>query len=539
MPTAYSYIRISRAQQARGDGIRRQMAEAKEWAAANGMVIDQSLRDIGVSAFRGKNKVEGPLAAFLELVKDGEIERGSYLLIESLDRLSREAVIDALPDFIKIMQAGIFIVTLIDKKVFSADALRKDWTPLIVSLAQMARAHEESVTKLHRTTKAWDQKRLNADKKVMTARVPGWLQVVNGKIIENTHRANVVRDIFRWTLEGDGRRIIVARLNEELKEKSFKNDRPDWHLSYVAKLLRNRSVMGEFQPYKLDERGIRQPYGSPIAGYYPVTISEADFLRAGRTLDDRRNAPGRRGEGIPNLFIGLAKCDHCGSSMGLENKGAPPKGARYFVCSNARRRAGCNNSRRWRLDRVEEAVLARLWHADLERVLPKVVSSTVDLEREKLVNRIETDKLASTRIMKLVEEGYEMMEQRFRDLAASIKASEGELATLRKNKVLDAVTPPIQARIGLILEIRKAMAISEGEERARLRRKISDMLRLNLDRIRFEPERVITRYKDARAKHHPIRVPAPGRPLPPLEIVAIDETADRYREAPYDLYDNQ
>lgn len=523
MPLAYSYIRISRAEQARGDGIRRQLAAAQKWADAHGLVIDKSLRDIGVSAFRGKNKEEGALAAFLHLVKEGQIERGSYLLVESVDRLSREAVIDALPDFVAVLKAGIFIVTLIDGKVFSAAELRKDWTPLIVSLALMARAHEESATKLYRTTKSWDEKRKRAGSEIMTSRVPAWLEVRAGKIREKDKRGDIVRDIFKWTLEGDGRRTIVARLNDRLKVPSFKHGRPDWHSSYIAKLLRNRAVIGEFQPFKLDERGIRRPFGLPVPNYYPVTVPEADFLRVGRALDDRRKAPGRRGEGIPNLFTGLAKCASCGSSMGLENKGPPPKGARYFVCSNARRRAGCENFKRWRLETVEDAVMSRLWHADLERVLPKAPDAPANDIEETLTNRIEADKLASKRILKLVEQGHQMAVDRFIELSAAIEEAQRELTNFRRQSLLERSEPPIKSRIALLLELRRNMAVAEGEARTKLRRQIADMLRLNLESVRFADNRVVTRYKDARAKFGLRRVPAPGKPLSPLEIVAIDE----------------
>src|SRR5262245_6006274 len=92
---AYRYIRISSKRQERGDGIRRQEEYAPQLCAAKGWLLDDALvlRDIG-SAFRGGNADVGMLAQFLEAVKGGLVSRGSVLIIESLDRLSRDDVDD-------------------------------------------------------------------------------------------------------------------------------------------------------------------------------------------------------------------------------------------------------------------------------------------------------------------------------------------------------------------------------------------------------------------------------------------------------------
>lgn len=76
MPKVYSYIRFSRPEQLRGDSLRRQREKAEEWATKRGLVIDESIHDLGVSAFRSANHTEGALGAFLKLVEQGRIERG-------------------------------------------------------------------------------------------------------------------------------------------------------------------------------------------------------------------------------------------------------------------------------------------------------------------------------------------------------------------------------------------------------------------------------------------------------------------------------
>src|SRR5262245_51402531 len=117
MPVAYSYLRFSSPEQARGDSVRRQTEATAAWCKRNGVTLDQSLslRDEGVSAFKGKHR-ENPdvhgLAAFLTAVKSGRVPDGSYLIVENLDRLSREDVDAALELLLSLTRNGIRVVQL-------------------------------------------------------------------------------------------------------------------------------------------------------------------------------------------------------------------------------------------------------------------------------------------------------------------------------------------------------------------------------------------------------------------------------------------
>jgi DNA invertase Pin-like site-specific DNA recombinase len=103
---------MSTHKQLSGDSLRRQLEKSRAFATEHGLVLDESLSDIGVSAWKGKNARSGALGMFLQMVENGVIAEGSYLLIESLDRLSREAVPDALTLFMAIINSGIVIATL-------------------------------------------------------------------------------------------------------------------------------------------------------------------------------------------------------------------------------------------------------------------------------------------------------------------------------------------------------------------------------------------------------------------------------------------
>src|SRR5262245_3692561 len=114
---AFSYTRFSSAAQADGDSVRRQTALRDDWLKRNPKVrLDTSLSlvDSGVSGFRGKHRSDkrNALAQFLDLVKRGRIPSGSWLIVESVDRLSREHPEEAVPFMYDLIRAGVRIVTL-------------------------------------------------------------------------------------------------------------------------------------------------------------------------------------------------------------------------------------------------------------------------------------------------------------------------------------------------------------------------------------------------------------------------------------------
>jgi DNA invertase Pin-like site-specific DNA recombinase len=179
-PRVYSYARWSTPEQAKGDSSRRQADAADRWAARNGYELDLSLNitDNGVSAFRGSNALDGGLSRFLEACRRGLIEEGSFLLVESLDRISRMVPRKAQRLIDDIVDNGVTIVTLSDDQHYTAERLDTDPTALLIALMVSWRAHEESKTKGRRVAEAWQAKRerVRADPtERLTSRGPSWL----------------------------------------------------------------------------------------------------------------------------------------------------------------------------------------------------------------------------------------------------------------------------------------------------------------------------------------------------------------------------
>jgi DNA invertase Pin-like site-specific DNA recombinase len=387
-PRAYSYLRMSTDLQLKGDSKRRQLDASKAYAEEHGLELAddahlrdiglsvRKLEDIGVSAYKGANVRDGALGQFLAAVKAGSVEPGSYLLVESLDRLSREEILRAHTLFLGIVQSGINLVTLVDNRVYTAKTTHL--VDMITSLVIMERAHEESKTKSMRVGAAWKQKRKKATEgQPMTAVCPAWLRLSPDRrsyeIVPD--RVEIVRQIFADSAGGLGTYAVATRLNRA-GVPAFGGDN-GWHRSYVAKILRNRAVLGEFQPH-LKADGGRIPDGDPLPGYFPAIISEELFFQAQHSRSQRKNeGRGRKGLGYTNLFTGLARCAYCRSTVVFENKGSAKRGT-YLVCGNAVRGRGCEATR-WRYQEFEASFLAFVQELDLE----SIINANEDAEKRK------------------------------------------------------------------------------------------------------------------------------------------------------------
>lgn len=372
MQKAYSYIRFSSSRQADGDSIRRQTELARVYAEKYQLDLkDTSITDFGVSAFRGSNSTEGALGAFLRLVDEGKIDSDCYLLVESFDRLSRQAVEDALSLLLQVVNRGITLVTLADQYVYKRGEL--DAAKLLLSIALMSRANEESEMKSQRTSAAWNKARLDALSgiKVKNSRLPDWLQwnsdMTDFVVMPSTKK--LVSKIFELSANGLGIESIAKKLNDD-GFRTFKQQK-EWRSSGLSKLLRNRALIGEFQFYQRGENGKREPIGEPIPNYYPELVPNSLFLQVQQGMDLRnKRGSGNRAGQFTNLFTGLIRCGECGSAVVTSSQTAKtPQG--YLKCTMR-----CESKARMNYKYTEPQVLSAL--GSLQAVIDKYRSPITD-----------------------------------------------------------------------------------------------------------------------------------------------------------------
>jgi DNA invertase Pin-like site-specific DNA recombinase len=351
-PRAYSYIRFSTPEQAKGHSLERQTEAARAWAAANNVVLDDELtfQDKGVSGFTGANFETGELGVFLERVKDGTIPRGSWLLVENLDRISRQVARKAVRTIEDIVEAGVTVVDLSDGgREYSAETLDKDPMLFMMMVVRFIRSNEESATKGVRVAKAHAarrQKFASQEKltKPYTLRLPAWIRwnadAASYELIED--RVAVLRWMFEAADDGIGVHSIAAQLNETKVDTWGAGGwkAAYWHRSYIRKILTNKATIGIFVPHRVVKvEGKRTKQRIPeqaIEHRFPAAIDRELFERVNARLSTTE-ARGKNAKApVRSIFAGMMKCRYCDGTVTRVNKGDHV----YLVCAAAHAKAG-------------------------------------------------------------------------------------------------------------------------------------------------------------------------------------------------------
>ena len=371
MRKAYSYIRFSSAAQAFGNSYHKQRSECIAYCLKHGLtLVDESeytFFDKGVSAFNGANVDDNSeLSRFLNLVKEGDIEPGSTLIIESLDRLSRQHLREALPRFMDILNSGVNIVSLFGERLYTSDY---DQLDLFQSIMEMSRSHNESLIKSQRVGAAWRNKQEQAREtgKVLGKTKPAWLDIVNGTYVVN-ERASVVEKIFSLTLAGYGKPTVARLLNEE-GIPSFKGK--SWGASSVQQILNTQTVLGTYQPMSK-----RQPVGEPIQNYYPSVIDAETYAAAKQAVQDRFTSRTGRQTQRFHVWQHLAKCALCRGPIHIYTKGSENGSMRCYNAKKGICKAGSVKLKP--SEEVFKEILAKLGNRSL------IQASSAKLERDRL-----------------------------------------------------------------------------------------------------------------------------------------------------------
>jgi DNA invertase Pin-like site-specific DNA recombinase len=388
---AYSYTRFSTPEQAKGDSTARQALAARRWAEQHGVELDTELtfRDEGVSAFDGDNVERGALGAFLRAVQNGDVPRGSWLLVESLDRLSRQKPLRAATFMATIIALGVTVVDLFDGgREYNTEALDSDSTLLLTMIIRFIRANEESALKSSRVAAGHHRAReLFASSqqltKAYTRQLPGWLRWNDDtKQIEAIpERAKTVRKMFQLADKGWGQHRIAGWLNENAGEPWGRGKRKGerWHRSYVRKVLTNRAVVGTFIPHivqrdPVTRKRVRKPLDA-IHHRFPAIVDRELFERVSSRIGTTAPRGRHTRAEVRSIFSGVLKCRHCGGTVTRISKGEYV----YLVCSAANSSARTCHYEAFPYTEFEQAFIASISRAIEEA--PRG-NDTTELERQ-------------------------------------------------------------------------------------------------------------------------------------------------------------
>lgn len=416
MPIAYSYKRFSSDAQEGNDSIRRQTAAAAKYIEDHpelDLVLDTtlSLTDAGVSAYKGKNFQQGALGVFMDAVRDGLIPSGSWLLLESLDRFTRQAVNVAAGELLSLINRGIVVVTLHNQTVYREEQFQgtDGLVNLLGALIAMQGHHSEQVTKGKRVAAAWknNYSKAAAGGHVVTKIAPFWLEVNSERTGFNVleDKANIVREIYQRRATGEGNTKIANDLTARGIPTSKGRGAGMWHPSAVAKLLASDTPAGV----------LVNKHGERFEGYYPAIVSPALYQQV-RAL--RQQAPVQGKAPSSHILTGLIKHE-CGTTMRRINKGARSSGVKMQCpkCLNALPFVEAVNL-------VQQALFSAQW----EESTTKAGAETLQIERDiaGLEEEVETAYLHWRRLKTL--ESKTMYERVTRDLTEgrdALKALKG------------------------------------------------------------------------------------------------------------------
>ena len=513
---AYSYIRFSSAPQEFGDSIRRQTEKRDDFIKNCGLDLELDttldMTDKGLSAFDGSNVEKGALGAFIKAVEIGKVKRGSYLLVENLDRLSRESLEKSMFLLLGILEHGIYLVTLSDKKIINPG--KKELTDILPIMIELERAYKESERKSELIKAAWNNKREMIHEKKLTKWSPKWLTLSDDRTeyLVNEERAEIVKRIFEWSVSGLGTHLIIKRLEEngvkpwdmgEIKRK--KRLAKQWHSGIIQRFLTDRTVLGE---YKLRKENPEDGH-EVIEDYFPRIIEDELFYRAQEARSSRsvyKKGGGRKGVALSNLFSKLARCGYsldenkggyrCAGSdapMVYINKGKnnPNK---YLQCGRIKNgNTGCDNGRKmWVYATFEKSFLTHIKDIDASMLIGKSDNSRdhiTDIERnltteEGRLRNIENQINSIKDGMKnhnplpdfMIEEGHAREKEKkhclksIEELRSEVKSAEYDYNNSDKE-------------IEKLSELIGVMEGVEGQELFDLRLQLSELLKKFIDRI--------------------------------------------------------
>jgi|GEM_PF-1541789 len=487
---AIAYIRWSTEDQKRGDSERRQLGLARQVCEQRGYNLAEVIIESGRSAYHGKNRVEGGKLNDIEKrAARGELV-GKVLIVELLDRLSRQHPYEGTGLLMSLTKCGITVVEAAGGSTWTQQSINDRWQDLLTVFIKAGIAYEASHDKAKRVASAWRKTQeigrtkesdfVDADKRIC----PPWMKVVDGQRVIIEARAAVVRRIYQMCIDGMGLRSIAIELNKDKANTRW--TRGEWTQSYISLLLRGRKALGEYLPKSVNERGRRMPCGEwrPM---YDAIITQEIWLRAQASLDSRNNCTGGPHRmAMVNVLQGFVYCAHhndgqrCGAKLTTRSADGRRSNKRRLVCSSYHRGGGCTCGTTYDYDSLFNGVLDNVLHLALPAPMESNAgeSSVAVAQAELARKRARMDQLAD----KLIEQDDPVMQRAYDRFKQQIDEDAADLKRLQAIVQQDVAKRPSEELIQEIAALRAALPTDEEA-----RRRTNTALREMIDGIFLNP----------------------------------------------------
>lgn len=399
-PQVYSYRRFSSPLQEKGTSLVRQSKLIKEVAEKFNLEVNDSLvmTDRGLSAFHAEHKSRGELGLFLSAIKEGLVKPGSVLIVESLDRLSREDAMTASSDLNNLINHGITIHTAMDGRTYSSETMANDPMNILWATIVMIKANEESMKKFERSVGFIQEQVSNFYENGLgdvAGAIPFWIKrkarenvkIKTGfEFNENEETIRLIVDMY--LNQGRGLRPISRYLYEKRIKSPKGHD--VWGVSTLSSVLENEALCGrKVFKLKVKKKYIDEYDNFELKDYYPAIMSEDDFDKM--QAIKKRKAGGGKGDksnrgGLVYLLTDYGKksvCAKCGSGIGSQPQQQKNRIRRRLHCYKHKETSNCCKS--IIQDYLEDAFLVSVSrHIDYSLINKDIDATNVVLIEERL-----------------------------------------------------------------------------------------------------------------------------------------------------------
>ncbi len=402
---AIPYIRYSSFRQSEGDSYRRQADLIESWLSSHTDYTKSNLvyDDLKKSGFSTKaGKAASGFIKIRQAIEAGLIRAGDCVLIEAIDRATRQGTFDALDLLTPILRAGVSIVTIDDGQEYTEQSL--NGSQIFLLIAKLQAAHNYSKALSERVAASYKARRkLALAGEAIKRHTPVWL-TADGAVIAEI--AQQVALVFDWYIAGVGKHSIAAKIRLSGVEKLSKCSGPT-----VQGWLSNPAVIGSWANSDTD--------ADSISGVYPAIIEPETFYLAQRLLKERSVVRARTSK---HFLVGLVRCKHCEKSMVMHMVNGKPAAMRCLT-HHRLKLAGCQNNKSIPIN-IIKLVQVLTSNLAFKRALAKQTLSAS--EKRKITLEAELDRVAKE-IGKLVELAAVVDLAEVAEKLAALKAERGKL----------------------------------------------------------------------------------------------------------------
>lgn len=494
---AIIYARFSSVEQAKGYSLERQKSRGVEYAATKGWHVEQIISDEGRSAFRGGNRLEGTALYEFEFATKNGLHKGKVLVVENIDRLSRQGAKAAAQLVWSLNEAGVDVATYHDDYIYKAGN-NGDMMELFSVIIKAQLAYEESLKKSQRTSDTWRKRYKDigdGNRKTMAGRAPSWVKRQNDRYVLDEPRAQVLNEIFDLYISGVGIHRIVQLLNERGEPSWAVNGKRKtdggWYLGYVYRLLQKRAALGEY--VTLDGRTIS-------ADFFPQAVTAEKFGKAQAVLGLKKSNAKRDRDKATSILTKLVFCAECGGGGAYEDKGGnsfttyttkagelrkyPRKWYKRLRCDRARRKYECDNNTIFDYTLVESTILENLAIFAVNSGQPNDEIRKLDEAAAEIARQLEVKgRQINNLVDALADGGNRALVQRITALESEVMLLEDQLAQVSQQRDI-ALSQPEKADDAAIIEgLRSEIENPDPDIRHFARNRVNIGLRRLIERI--------------------------------------------------------